>query len=95
MVEGQDGRRLMRLPGMLWDVDLLAALALEFQSHRIPLVVAQTPVTAADVRSRFPRLVSWFEAHQLLAAVIAGLGTLVLVVVALIITFAVLFAAAT
>jgi hypothetical protein len=64
---------------VLWDVDTLGVLAVEFQSHGTPLVVAQTPVTAAQVRAQFPRLVSWFEANQLLAAVLVGVGALVLI----------------
>ncbi|MEO8261102.1 MAG: hypothetical protein ABI566_00920 [Pseudolysinimonas sp.] len=92
MIEGLDGRRIMRLPGILWDVTLLAALAQEIAGRGIPLVVTQAPVTAVQVRSRFPHLVTWFEAHQLLAAVLIGVGTMVLVTVAIIIVFAVLFA---
>lgn len=67
MVEGLDGRRIMRLPGMLWDVTLLAALAIEIQSRGIPL-----------------------EAHQILVAILVGVGALVLVTVGIIIAFAVL-----
>lgn len=91
MVEGLDGRRIIRLPGILWDVTLLAALAQEIESRGIPLVVAQTPVTAAEVRSRFPLLIPWFEANQLLVAILVGLGTLLLVTLGIIIAFAVLF----
>jgi len=94
MVEGLDGRRLMRLPGILWDVNLLTSLAQEFGSRGVPLVVSQTPVTASQVRAAFPRLVTWFEANQIVAAVLIGLGTLVLVTIAIIIAFAVLFSVA-
>lgn len=95
MVEGHDGRRLMRLPGILWDVALLATLADEFQARGVPLIVAQTPVTAAEVRARFPHLVSWFEANQIVAAVLVGVGTLVLVTIVIVIVFIVLFSSAT
>ena len=92
MVEAQDGSRLMRLPGVLWDVDGLATLAAEFQARGIPLVVAQTPVTAADVRARFPRLITWFEANQILAGVLIGVGVLLLVTIGIVVTFIVLAA---
>jgi hypothetical protein len=92
MVEGHDGQRIMRLPGILWDVGLLAALADDFQARGVPLVVAQSIVTAAEVRTRFPRLVTWFEANQGLAAVLVGVGLLLLVTIGIVVAFAVLAA---
>ena len=81
MVEGRDGRRLMRMPSQGFDVSALAAVAMDFEANGVPLVVTQQPVTTAQVRAAHPRLVSWFEAHQIAAALLVGLGTLVFTVI--------------
>jgi hypothetical protein len=95
MVEGTDGRRLARLNGQLWDVGLLTVAAQDMAANGAPLIPTAELVTAAQVRAVHPRWVTWFEAHQILVAVLVGVGLLVLFTIALIIVFAVQFAAAT
>jgi len=95
LVEGTDGRRLARLNGQLWDVSLLTVAAQDMAANGVPLIPTAEPVTAAQVRAVHPRLITWFEAHQILVGVLVGVGLILLSIVALIIVFAVLFAAAT
>ena len=95
LVEGTDGRRLARLNGQLWDVGLLTVAAQDMAANGAPLIPTVEPVTAAQVRAVHPRLVTFFEAHQILVGVLVGVGVLLLTIIALVITFAVLFAAAT
>jgi hypothetical protein len=91
LVEGTDGRRLARLNGQLWDVALLTVAAQDMAANGAPLVPTPEPVTAAQVRAVHPRLVTYFEAHQILVAVLVGVGTLVLALVATVVVLAVLF----
>jgi hypothetical protein len=95
LVEGTDGRRLARLNGQLWDVGLLTIAAQDMAANGAPLIPTAEPVTAAQVRAVHPRLINWFEAHQILVAVLVGVGLILLSIIAIIIVFAVLFDAAT
>lgn len=83
LIEGVDGGRLLRMTGYLWETEQLTALARDLADHDVPLVVTHMPVSISEVRSRYPRLVTWIEANPALAAGLVVLAIPVLFLVLL------------
>lgn len=77
IVVGEDGRKILRLRGQTWEVDQFTQLALDLIAHGVRNDAIREPITPAQLRLRYPRAISWVEAHPIAWGLIAGVGIVV------------------
>nr|WP_241744136.1 hypothetical protein [Cellulosimicrobium arenosum] len=87
---GRTGRRLVHLVGQAWDRDQLTTIALDLAHRGVPLTPVHVPITPVQLRAYDPRLVPWWQAHRVAFALLVGAGTLVLGLIAVVVTVIVL-----
>jgi hypothetical protein len=67
----QDGRQVIRMRGQFWTRDAMMEVA---STLDVPLTEIDHPVTASELRARYPELLYWFERRPVFAAVLIGVA---------------------
>jgi hypothetical protein len=80
IVVGDDGAKLLRLRGQTWDVEQFTELAVDMMQRGVSNDAIREPITPGQLRARYPRAVSWFEAHPIAWGLLLGLGIVVVIV---------------
>jgi hypothetical protein len=83
-----DGSKLLRLRGQTWEVAQFAVLADDLIAHGVALNAVTEPITTAQLRLRYPRVIGWWEAHPIAFGLILGFGVVFLAVVGVLAIFA-------
>jgi hypothetical protein len=86
-----DGSKLLRLRGQTWEVEQFTVLANDLIAHGVVNDAILQPITTAQLRVRYPRIIGWWEAHPIAFGLILGLGIVALIVVIVIAVFAATF----
>lgn len=86
IVLGESGAKILRLRGQTWDVEQFTQLANDLIAHGVPNEAIRESITAAKLRERYPRVVSWAEAHPIATGLLLALVILVVIFVAVIAT---------
>ena len=86
-----DGSKLLRLRGQTWEVEQFTVLADDLIAHGVVNDAILQPITTAQLRVRYPRIIGWWEAHPIAFGLILGLGIVALIVVIVIAVFAATF----
>lgn len=76
-----DGGKLLRLRGQTWEVEQFAALASDLIAHGVSNDAIREVITTSQLRTRYPRLIGWWEAHPIAFGLLVGLGILVVIIV--------------
>jgi hypothetical protein len=84
----RDGKRVLTMYGTLWATDAMLAVG---AATPVQPTVFPAPVTFAELRTQYPKAVSWARAHPILLAVIVGGGLFLGLIVFVIVLFATLF----
>lgn len=82
-----DGSTLLRLRGQTWEVAQFAVLAEDLIAHGVALDAITAPITTAQLRLRYPRVIGWWEAHPIAFGLILGFGIVVLAFVVVLAIF--------
>jgi hypothetical protein len=83
-----DGSKLLRLRGQTWEVAQFTELANDLIAHGVVNDALLEPITTAQLRARYPRLIGWWEAHPFAFGLIVGLGIVVVIAVVVAVFFA-------
>ncbi len=73
-----EGTKLLRLSGRTWDITQFTELATDLITHGVVNDAILEPITTAQLRARYPRVVGWWEAHPIAFGLILGVGILAL-----------------
>ncbi|MDP9116225.1 MAG: hypothetical protein M3O28_02965 [Actinomycetota bacterium] len=76
-----DGSKLLRLRGQTWEVEQFAALADDLLARGVVNDAIVEPITTAQLRARYPKVIGWWEAHPIAFGLILGIVVLAIVVV--------------
>jgi hypothetical protein len=85
---GQDDRTLLRLRGQTWEVEQFTQLALDLIAHGVANDPIREPITPAQLRERYPRGISWWEAHPIAVGLLLGLGIVAALIIVVLVAVA-------
>jgi hypothetical protein len=83
-----DGSKLLRLRGRTWEVEQFTVLAHDLIANGAVNDAILEPITTAQLRLRYPRVVGWWEAHPIAFGLIVGIGLVALAMIIVIAVFA-------
>lgn len=79
MVLRPDGSKLLKLRSQTWEVEQFARLASDLNSHGVPTTSVDEPITADGLRDRYPKAISWGEAHPVALGLLLALVTVIVI----------------
>lgn len=85
IVLGRNGAKLLKLRSQTWEVEQFVQLATDLNSRGVPIEPIREPITAAQLRDRFPRAVSWVEAHPIALGLILGVAILIVILIVIVV----------
>jgi hypothetical protein len=79
LVIDERGAKILRLRGQTWDVEQFTELANDLIAHGVANDAIRQPITPDTLRDRFPKAISWFEAHPIAWGLLLGVGIVVVI----------------
>ncbi|HEY4226405.1 MAG TPA: hypothetical protein VGM70_11375 [Pseudolysinimonas sp.] len=77
---GEDDRKILRLRGQTWEVEQFTQLALDLIARGVANDAIREPITPARLKDRYPKAVSWWEAHPIAVGLLLGVVLLAVIV---------------
>jgi len=85
IVLGPGGAKILRLRGQTWDTAQLRELANDLIAHGVGLEAISEPISRAELRVRYPKVVSWPEVHPIAFGLLLSVLVVVLVIVTVVV----------